>query len=187
MTTNKNFTERNRDAQDNNERHVYSKMRYLKEGALVTVNGTGTTDQEAVVINTGYGMQYKADENSEVILLSLGSDRSQKFAMIAIPRNKQRQWKEEAGGVQSPVDPTKALEFNPKRTWATEENFAVGQGLFEIKDGEVYFRVPVHFGNDVTVAGKVQAGGNVETAAAFRGPEPSGSGPVPPAIPGFEE
>lgn len=188
MTTHQTFPQRNRDMQDGAERHVYSKLAYLdKAGAIVTVKGTGTTDQNAIVLNTGYGMNYAEDENAEVILLSIGSDRNQKFAMLSIPRDKQRQWGEKCGGVQSPIDPEKCIEFNEKRTWATEPNFAVGDGLFEVKDGEVLFRVKVRFANDIEVGGKVQAGGNVETAASFRGPEPSGSGPVPPSIPGFDK
>lgn len=188
MTTHKTFPERNRDMQDGIERHVYSKLKYLdKAGAVVTVKGNGTTDDNAIVLNGGYAMNYDDDENAEVVLLSVGSDRNQKFAMLCIPRDKQRQWKAKSGGVQNPLDPAKALEFNEKRTWATEPNFAIGQGLFEVVDGEVLFRVKVRFADDIEVGGKVQAGGNVETAAAFRGPEPSGSGPVPPAIPGFSE
>jgi len=188
MTTHKNFSGRNRDIQDHNERHVFGALKYLdKSGAVVTVNGTGTQDQEAIVLNTGYGLNFDDNENAEVVLLSLGSDKSQKFAILSIPRDKQRKWGKGKGGVQNPLDPEKAIEFNGKRTWATEPNFAVGQGLFEVVDGEVLFRVKVRFADDIEVGGKVQAGGDVSTAGQFVGPDPKGRGEKPPAIPGFSE
>lgn len=188
MTTHKNFPGRNRDMQDANERHVFGKLKYLdKAGAVVTVNGTGTQDQEAIVLNSGYGMSFDDDTNAEVILLSLGSDRSQKFAMLSIPRDKQRKWGAGKGGVQNPLDPEKALEFNGKRTWVTEKAFAVGQGLIEVIDGEVIIRGKLRVQDDIESGGKVQAGGDVSTAGSFIGPEPSGSGTKPPDIPGFQE
>ncbi|MGL5736315.1 MAG: hypothetical protein ACRCYS_15735, partial [Beijerinckiaceae bacterium] len=67
-----------------------------------------------------------------------------KFAVTVTKHDKERKWKESTNGMQNMLDPDKALEFNQKRTWMTEQNFAVGNGLFEIKDGKVYFRVPVH-------------------------------------------
>lgn len=187
MTTHKNFHERNRDAQDGLERHVYGKLTYLdKAGAIITVNGTGTQDQEAIVLNTGYGMNFEDDENTEVFLVSSGSDRSQKFALISIPRDKQRKWGKGRGGIQNPLDPDKAVELNEKRVHATDPNFAVGQGILEVIDGKVYIRGELHVAGNVLSGGNVQAGGNVSTAARFIGPEPSGSGTPPDPIPGFD-
>ena len=187
MTTHKNFHERNRDAQDGTERHVFGKLVYLdKAGAIVTVNGTGTQDQEAIVLNSGYGMNFEDDENTEVFLVSSGSDKSQKFAIVTIPRDKQRKWGKGRGGIQNPLDPDKAVELNEKRVHATDPNFAVGQGLVEVIDGKVYIRANVQIGGELLVNGQVQAGGNVSTAARFIGPEPSGSGEAPGPIPGFD-
>lgn len=188
MTTFKNFNERNRDAQDGTERHVYSKLAYMdKSGALVTVKGTGTEDVDAVLVNAGYGFNLEDDSNAEVFLLSNGSDLSQKFAIMTLPRDKQRKWGKGRGGIQNPLDPDKAVELNEKRVHSTDANFAVSpDGAFEIIDGVCYFRVPVRFAEDIQVRGSVQAGGNVSTAALFIGPEPVGAGQVPPAVPGFD-
>lgn len=187
MTSHKNFHERNRDAQDGIERHVFGKLTYLdKAGAVVTVNGTGTQDQEAIVLNTGYGMNFEDNEDVEVFLVSSGSDRSQKFALVSIPRDKQRKWGKGRGGVQNPLDPDKAVELNEKRVHATDPNFAVGAGLLEVIDGKVYLRADLHVSGTIYSGGSMQAGGNVSTAASFIGPDPSGSGPVPPPIPGFD-
>lgn len=172
MTTFRNFNERNRDIQDGIERHVWRKLTYMdKGGAVVTVKGTGTEDVDAVVLNTGHGFNLDDNSNTEVFLVSNGSDMAQKFAILTIPRDKQRKWKAGTGGVQNPLDPDKAIELNAKRAWSTDPNFAVGQGILEVKDGKVYIR------GDLVVSGSV-------TASRFIGPDPT---PGSPNIPGFEE
>lgn len=188
MTTFKTFHERNRDTQDGTERHVFRKLAYMdSSGALVSVAGTGTEDVNAILINTGQGFNLDDDTNAEVFLLAGGSDMSQKFAIMTLPRDKQRKWGKGRGGVQNPLDPDKAVELNEKRVHSTDPNFAVGpQGAFEVIDGIAYFRVPVRFASDVQVVGSVQAGGNVSTAARFIGPDPIGTGPMPPNVPGFD-
>lgn len=189
MTTFKTFNERNRDVQDGTERHVFSALTYMdKSGALVTVKGTGTEDVDAVVVNAGYGFNLDDNSNAEVFLLAGGSDLSQKFAIMTLPRDKQRKWGKGRGGIQNPLDPDKAVECNEKRIHSTDPNFAIGPGgAFEVINGVAYFRVPVRFGADVQVVGALEAGGNVSTAALFIGPDPVGSGQQPPAVPGFEE
>lgn len=188
MTTNKNFPQRNRDAQDGTERHAFNKLQYMdKSGALVTVKGTGTQDDNAILLNAGYGFNLEDDSDTEVFLLANGSDMAQKFAIMSLPRNKQRKWGKGRGGIQNPLDPDKAVELNEKRVHSTDPNFAVGPGgAFEVIDGVAYFRVPVKFGGNVEVVGSVTAGGNVSTAARFIGPDPSGSGAEPSPVPGFE-
>lgn len=189
MTTFKTFHERNRDQQDGAERHVFSKLAYMdKSGAIINVKGTGTADDEAVLINTGAAFNLDDDTNAEVFLLAGGSDMAQKFAIMTVPRDKQRKWGKGRGGVQNPLDPAKAVELNEKRAHSTDPNFAVGpNGAFEVIGGVAYFRVPVKFSSTIEVGGNVVAGGNVSTAASFIGPLPSGSGPTPPPIPGFEK
>lgn len=134
MSTFNNFSGRNRDQQDGIERHAYGEVKNSATGQTVKVEGTGTAEDEAVVINSGFGMNLPKGTNAEVHLASSGSDTNMKFATLTIPRDKQRQWKEGTSGVQNAMDPEKAVEFNDKRTHATEDNFAVGaNGLFEVK------------------------------------------------------
>lgn len=174
--------------QDGLERHVWGSLKYTDaSGAVMSVRGTGTNDEEATLLNSGYAFNVEDDFNTEVFLLAGGSDLNQKFAIISIPRDKQRKWKTGTGGIQSPVNPDKAVEFNDKRTQVTEDNFAVAMsGIFEVKDGVVYVRADVRVQGTVYANGNVEAGGNVTTASFFIGPEPFGSGDAPPAIPGFD-
>lgn len=180
MTTDRTYGERNRDIQDIMERHVWGSLKYTEAGAMLTVRGTGTRDEMVPVLNFGYSFNVTANYNTEVFTLADGSDTAQKFALPTLPRDKQRRWKEGAGGVQNPTDATKALEFNDKRTHITEDAFAVGlQGAIEVKDGVLYVRIPVVFAQDL------QVNGAVTTGALFRGPGIPVGGSV--QIPEWEE
>lgn len=143
MTDFQQYQERTRDIQDGTERHVYGKQEYIDgAGSVIKVRGTGTIDEEAVVLNIG-GVSFNLPENSntEVILLAGGSDTQQKMAILTIGRDNQRQWAEGTGGVQHPTDADFALEFNGTRAHVTKAKFAVGEnGTFEIDDGNVYIR-----------------------------------------------
>lgn len=172
MTSMIGFPDRNRDMQDGLERHVFGSIEYLDSGAVMKVRGNGTVDEEVILLNLGQGMNFPKDTNTEVFLMASGSDTNMKFALLTIPRDKQRHWKEGTGGVQHPTDPERAMEFNDKRTHLTDGNYAVGSGEFEVKDGKIYFRGDVFIGGDLNVTG------------AIKGPLPSG-GATPP--PGFEE
>ena len=134
---------RNRDIQDGCERGCYGKLEYVKgAGAIVRVDGTDTQDEEAAVLNIG-GVSFNLPEgtDTEVILLSGGSDTNLKFAVMTIPRDKQREWKEGTGGVQHPTDGSFALEFNGKRAHLTQAKFAIGGGgELEVVGGTVYIR-----------------------------------------------
>lgn len=174
MTSFNNFPERNRDMQDNMERMVFGKLTNLGTGATVKLRGNGTEEEEVVVLNIGQGMNFPENTNTEVFVLMSGSDSNAKFALLTIPRDKQRPWGEGKGGIQNPMDPNKAIEFNEKRTWATEGNFAVGDnGIFEVKDGKVYIRA------DVVVEGQVTSNNR------FKSPNPGVTGTED--IPGFDK
>ena len=174
MTTFNEFTDRNRDQQDGFERNVFGKLEYVKgAGAIVKVRGTDTQDEEMPVLNIGYSANYPKDFNTEVFGVSHGSDTDQKYAIMTIPRDKQREWKENTSGIQNAQDPKKAIEFNKKRTWGTEDNWAQGaSGALELKDGKLYFRVPVVADKTITVNDKVI------TPAVISGKE---------AVPGWSE
>lgn len=144
MTSMEGFPGRNRDLQDGMERFVFGKLTHLDSGAVVKLRGNGTEEDEVRVINIGQGMNFPENHNTEVLVLVSGSDTNMKFALLQIPADKQRPWGEGKGGIQNPMDPDKAVEFNDKRTWVTEDNFAVGSGgIFEIKDGKLYIRAEV--------------------------------------------
>lgn len=174
MTSLHTFPGRDRDQQDGTERHVYGKIEYISgKGAIIKVRGTGTIDEEAVLLNTGASANYPENHNTEVILLAGGSDTNQKYAILTIPRDKQRKWKEGTGGIQHPTNGDLALEFNEKRTHLTDGNYAVGDGgTFEVAGGSVYFRADVYISGSLSVNG------------ALLSPPPSGGAvPVPPFDP----
>jgi hypothetical protein len=135
--------ERNRDMNDGLERHVWGEQQYLDgAGSIIKVRGTDTNDEEAPVLNNGTSFNLPKDSNSEVMLLASSSDTTLKMAVLTIPRDKQRKWKEGTGGVQHPTDPEQALEFNDKRAHVTQNKFAIGDaGEIEVKGDTVYFRV----------------------------------------------
>jgi hypothetical protein len=143
LSTRNRFPDRNRDVQDGIERHVYDHIEWVDgAGAVVKVKGTGTEDEEAVVINLGgVGVMYPKGTNAEVHLVTDGSDTSIKYALITIPNDKQHRWKEGQSGIQKWDDPTKRLQFGLVRTWLAEANQAVGKkGNFEAtSDGEVTY------------------------------------------------
>jgi hypothetical protein len=172
MTTFESFPSRNRDVQDGIERMVFGKLTHLGTGTVATLRGNGTQDEEVVVVNIGQGMNFAENTNTEVLVFASGSDTNMKFAMLTIPRDKQRPWKEGTGGVQHPTDPDRALEFNDKRTHLTDGNYAVGEnGTLEVRGGTVYIR------GDLIVEGKVTANEKVRTPKSENGTDD---------IPGFE-
>lgn len=180
MTTFNQFHDRNRDMQDGFERHVWGEQEFdEKSGTKITVRGTGTVDQEAIVMNNGVGMHYPKNKNTEVFLLAAGSDTANKFALLTIPRDKNRAWKEDTNGIQSIHDAKRALEFNQKRTYVDDPNFATRSGVLEVKGNTVYIRGDLVVGGDLSIAGDLRVQGRII------GPLPSGSANV--NVPGFEE
>lgn len=164
MTTYNNMSDINRGSQDGIERHVWGELEYVDgAGSYLKVSGTGTTDIEVAVVNTGYGFNLAKDSNAEVFVMTDGFDTNQKHAFPTIPRNLQRPWKESTGGVQNPLSPDKALEFNPKRAHIRESNVALGDGgKVEIVGDTIYFRGNVVFSGDLTVLGNMKVGGKFE-------------------------
>lgn len=180
MTTRHQFVDRDRDQQDGIERHVWGEQTWIdKAGSVIRVRGTGTEDQEAVVINTGVGMHVPRDTNTEVFLLASGSDTTLKHAFLSIPRDKQRQWKEGTNGLQSWNDPARAVEFNSKRTYLDDANIATRDGIFEIIGDTVYIR------GKLMVEQDIGAGGSFQSPNAPQTPPNIGGTSV--TVPGFEE
>lgn len=179
MTTLNQFSDRNRDQQDGIERHVYGEIEYTDGGAIIRTRGTGTQDEEAVVINNGMSFTAPKDTNTEVILLANGSDTNQKFAMLSIPRDKQRRWAEGRSGLQMWNDPARAVEFNEKRTYLDDANVATRGGIFEVIGDTIYVR------GKLMVSGDVGAGGVFQSSNVPSTPLPAGGAPV--IVPPFEE
>lgn len=170
MTTYNTFSERNRDNQDGIERHVWGKKEYVKgAGSILKVKGTGTEDQEVVVVNVGYSFNVPENYNTEVLALSDGSDTNQKYGFPNLPRDKQREWKENTGGVQNPLDPDKALEFNPKRAHIREGNVALGVGgIVEVDGDTVYIRGNLVISGDLSIGGNLNVKGNIFSSGEGR-------------------
>lgn len=127
MSTDRTFNERNRDMQDGFERHIWGEKEYVSgAGSVIRVKGTGTEDFEAAVVNMGHGFNLPKDSNAEVMLLAGGSDTQMKFAILTLPRDKQREWAEGTGGIQHPTNPDRAIEFNGTDTWLKDGTFVLG-------------------------------------------------------------
>lgn len=145
MTSFTRFRERSRDMNDGTERHVWGKQTYIKNaGSIIKVRGTDTEDQEAAVLNiSGVGFNVKEKFNTEVMLLASSSDTTLKMALLTIPKDKQRRWKEGHGGVQHPTDDTFALDFSDDNgAQITKNKFAVGQkGEFQVDEKNGYLRL----------------------------------------------
>jgi hypothetical protein len=142
MTSEASASSRNRDQQDSWEMHLFSSQEFISgAGWVMNVAGNRTNDKQAAIWNVGYGMHLPAGTEAEVALVAFGSDPNQKMAVPSIPRDKQREWKEGTSGIQNAIDPAKAIEFNAKRTHATEENIAFGPGgMFELIGDTLYIR-----------------------------------------------
>jgi hypothetical protein len=174
MSSYTRYRERNRDIQDGVERHVWGKQEYVdKAGSIIKVRGTDTEDEEAPVLNNGTSFNLKEKSNSEVMLLSSGSDTTLKMAMLTIPRDKQRRWPENEGGIQHPTDPEVSLHLSDKLTHVTKNKFAVGEkGEFEVRGDTLYIRA-----SKVVIEGELVVNRQIKTPKAVQGSE---------KIPGFE-
>lgn len=95
-------------------------------GAMISVRGTGTVDLEVPIMNLGYGFTLPADSNSEIVMLSMGSDVDDKVAMLTIPRDLQHAWAEGTGGIQHPQDADRRVEFNGDETHLRDGKFVIG-------------------------------------------------------------
>lgn len=179
MTTLNQFSDRNRDQQDGVERHVWGEQEYTDGGAILRTRGTGTQDDEAVVFNNGTSFSAPKDTNTEVILLANGSDTNSKFAMLSIPRDKQRRWAEGNSGIQKWDDPSRAVEFNAKRTYIDDVNVATRGGILEVIGDTVYIR------GKLMVEQDIGAGGTFQSPNAPQTPPTVGGTSV--TVPGFEE
>lgn len=156
------YRERSRDIQDSFERHVWGKKAYSQAGSTISVRGTDTLDQDAGVLNTGYGFNLPENSNAEVFLVALGSDTNQKMAILSLPRDKQREWPENAGGVQHPGNPDLFLEINDDGVILQHGKLTLG------KDGGVTVEVD---GDDIKITGNLTVDGTLKVTddASFTG------------------
>lgn len=160
MTTDRRFSDRNRDIQDGTEVHVYSKKEYVKDGgSVVRVKGTGTTDDEVIVANSGYGFNLPEDSNAEVLVMADGSDMTRKIGFMQIPHDKQREWPEGTGGTQHPTDPSRFIEFNGDETHLSDGVFILGK--------EKGVKVTVSGGEITMEFTKLTLKGNVEIEGEY--------------------
>lgn len=179
MSTFNRFADRNRDQQDGIERHIFAKIEKIdKAGHIIKVKGNGTEDEEAVFLNIlGLGFSWPDDTEAEVHLLSMGSDTNAKFAIVTIPRDKERKWPKKANGLQKWDDPQKFLQFGEKRIHLSDKNIALGdKAQIEIKDGKIYIR------GDLYVEGEIRAKKDIHTPTIR---SLNSDVPIEPDIPSF--
>lgn len=160
------YRSRSRDQQDAFERHVWGQRRYTAgAGSVIDVRGTDTLDEDAPVLNTGYGFNLPENSDAEVFLVALGSDTNQKVAMLTLPRSAQREWPEGAGGVQHPTDPDVFIQLNDE---GVEINHSGGSVITMDADGNVTISASsivvvaddTVFNSDVVVNGTLDANGS---------------------------
>lgn len=127
MTDFTRYRSRTRDIQDGSERGIWGKRKEVDgAGAVMSVRGTATLDLDLPIMNFGYSFNVPEDYNTEVIMMSLGSDTNLKVAIPTIPRDKQHSWPEGTGGVQHPTDPERRIEFNGDETWLKDGVYKLG-------------------------------------------------------------
>lgn len=113
--------------QDVVERGVWGKLENVAGlGSIMSVRGTGTVDLELPVFNFGYSFNLPENSNAEVVMMSLGSDVNDKVAIPQIPRDAQRHWPENSGGIQHPSDGDRYVELNEDETHLNDGKFVVG-------------------------------------------------------------
>lgn len=154
---------------------VWGEKTYTGAGAIIRVRGNDTEDKECEVLYVGScSFKLPKDSNCEVTMVSSGNDTTLKVAVLTPPKDKQRRWKEDTGGIQHPTDPEHALEFNKTRAHALKDMFAVGpNGIFEVhgQDNAVYVR-----------ADKFIVKGEIITAKRVKAPEIVKGGEEPPGF-----
>jgi hypothetical protein len=171
-------TNHSSDNLDQVEAHIWGELKYSSSGgSYIKVKGTGTEDQEAFVVHGVGGFNVPSNSDAEVLLLSGSSDSNKKWAIPSIPFKQQRQWPEGVGGIQSPVDPKRAVEINKNRTYVDDDNFATRNGIFEVKGNTLYIR------GNVVIQGDLSVGGNLTVSGTMNTNQPTGPQPV--VVPGF--
>lgn len=151
MTDFTRYKSRTRDIQDYVERGVYGSWTEVPgAGAMLSVRGTGTLDEEVPIMHFGYSFRLPDNSNAEVVMLSLGSDVNDKVALPTLPRDRQHPWGVGQGGVQHPTDPSRRLEYNGDETWLKDGNYKLGNN----KEVEVIVAggaVTINIGPDATI------------------------------------
>ena len=163
MTSMNRYAGRNRDQQDHIERHVWGEIEYVDEaGAVIRVKGTGTEDEEAVVLNQNSGFNLAKDSDAEVVLLAGASDTNQKFALLQLPHKTQRAWGEGSGGIQHPNNGGRAVEINDEMTHAIDRVVHLHvDGVVKVTDGLVTIDGDLIVNGDITVNGDVEINGKL--------------------------
>jgi len=162
------YSARNKDLQDNLERHIYGEVTYEEKGSTIKVAGTESNDEEVMVMNVGGShFKLKKDTDAEVFLIASSSDTTMKAAILTIPVDKQRRWPEDEGGIQHPTDEEFALHFSDKLAHLTKNKFAVGEkGEFEVKGDAVYIRA-----KKIIFDGELHVTKLIKTPQVTTGPE----------------
>lgn len=173
--------ERSSDTSDYVAPHAWGKRTYVDGGgSVIKVSANGVTVDEAIVIQSTSGFHLADDSDAEVHIISGTSDTNHPYALISIPHTAQRKWKEGSGGVQSPIDGTRAVEVNEKRSYVDDTKFATRAGIFEVDGDTIIIRA-----KRIVIEGDVEVKGAIKSPTVPQTPDPSGPSAV--TVPGFEE
>lgn len=172
MTSFNRFTDRNRDQQDGYERGLWGEIEYVDgAGAVMKVRGTGvedgTLDEEVPLVNLGYSFNVPKDYNTEVVMFALGSDTNQKYAMPTLPRDKQRKWPENTGGIQHPTNADKFVQLDDDSIWLKDGVFHVGNDK-EVKITVSGGGATIEVNEFKVVAPNIKLEGNVEVTGQLK-------------------
>lgn len=192
MTGLYNPTEHYQDRTDLVKKQAWKKREYVKGGgSIIHTEGAGTETEEAVVIQGTSGFHLADNSDAEVHILSGTSDTSNPHALLSLPHAIQREWKEGAGGIQSPLSKDRALEINKKRTYSDDpQGFSTKGGvLHDDGNGNVTIRGNLHVTGSVVFEGSLTVGGNLSVSGNFaiggvgQATIPGPSTPQPPITP----
>lgn len=169
MSTITSYTQRNKALANCIELSVFRSKIYKDSGGYVNAQGTDFKTYQTPVLNIGYSFNLKNDTNAEVLLLGNTMDVNHKLAIMTIPRDKTHHWKENTGGIQSPVDKNRVFEFNSKRSHIRDANIALGnKGVIEIEGNNVYIRGNLYVEGDLNVGGAINCKKDINALEPIR-------------------
>lgn len=169
MSTITSYTHRAKSLANCIELSVFKTKIYKDSGGYVNVQGTDFKTYQTPVLNIGYSFNLKDNTNAEVLLLSDTMDVNHKLAIMTIPRDKTHHWKENTGGIQSPVDKDRVFEFNSKRSHIRDNSIAFGNaGAIEIDGNNVYIRGNLYVEGDLNVNGVINCKKDINALDSIR-------------------
>lgn len=112
-------------------------------GRVMSIEGTGWTDEQVVLVNLGYG--FNPTGESETLSVDPGADPDNRHAFMAIPRDRQHPWAIGTSGIQSAENPDHRIEFGPDGVHITNGTAFFGENRefsVTVQNGKITISAP---------------------------------------------